>query len=119
MLEISIRIFVHVSEFHSKLPIRSQWSLHILSLLCCVLVNPTSPSYLNEKCIHLGETSELRSSRRLMLNLPLHKSKYFSQSFTVHAIKLWDSLPLPIRGAKSLLIFKKHVKDYYLKMKTI
>ncbi|CAH2086951.1 unnamed protein product [Euphydryas editha] len=112
-----LRKYDHVSEFRSKLkwlPIRSRRNLHILSLLYCALFDPKAPSYLRKKFEFLGEQSSLRSSRRLMLKLPVHKTRFFSQSFTVQAIKLWNDLPLYIKEAKSLPIFKNSVKRHYL-----
>ncbi|CAH2092003.1 unnamed protein product [Euphydryas editha] len=118
-----LRKFDHVSEFRLKLkwlPIRSRRNLHILSLLYCVLFNPKAPSYLKDKFEYIrNNMEELRASRSLMLKLPVHRTKFYAQSFTVQAIKLWNSLPLHKRKAESLSIFKKYVKDHYLKLETI
>ncbi|CAH2095156.1 unnamed protein product [Euphydryas editha] len=115
-----LRKFDHVSEFRAKLkwlPIRLRRNLHILSLLYCVLFSPTSPTYMKEKFEFIGDHSKvLRSSENLTLRLPMHKTKFFKQSFEVQAILLWNALPLSIRKAESLDIFKRRVKDYYLSL---
>ncbi|CAH2102081.1 unnamed protein product [Euphydryas editha] len=115
-----LRKYDHISEFRSKLkwlPIRFRRNLHMLSLLYCVLFSPSSPTYLKRKFEFIGEHSKvLRSSENLTLRLPVHKTKYFHKSFEVQAILLWNALPLNIRKADSLEIFKRRLKEYYLSL---
>ena len=41
-----------------------------------------------------------------------NNKKYFS--FTIHAARLWNSLPHTIHDSPSISVFKKRVKEYYL-----
>lgn len=114
-----LRKYDHVSEFRTRLkwlPIRLRRNTHILSLLYCILFNPTTPSYLKQRFefLHSTHKRNLRSSQNLLLKIPPHKSKFYDSSFTVQAARLWNSLPEEVRKAKSLPIFKGLVKRHYL-----
>ncbi|CAG9137764.1 unnamed protein product [Plutella xylostella] len=96
-----LRKFDHISEYRTKLkwlPIRLRRNAHILSLLYSVLFNPSTPAYLKERFVlklH-ADNRPMRSSQRLLLELPTHTSEFYGNSFTVTAIRLWNSLPLEI-----------------------
>lgn len=115
-----LRKFDHVSEFRSQLkwlPIRRRRDLHVLTFLYNILYNPLSPSYLRERFDFLvprGEPS--RSITSLRLKFPTHSSKRYGGSFTVHAVRLWNSLPHAIRASPSLNIFKSKVKEHYFSL---
>ena len=113
-----LRKYDHVSEYRSKLkwlPIRHRRNLRLLAFLYCVLFSPTAPSYLKDKFEFISAPGNLvRPLRNLTLRLPVHKSKFFDQSFTVQAIKLWNSLPYNIRQAKPLLTFEKAVRHHFV-----
>lgn len=114
-----LRKYDHVSEFRSQLnwlPIRRRRDLHVLSLLYTVLFNPLAPAYLKERFQFLQSANdrEMRSSRKLHLSFPPHSSQFYSNSFTVQSIRLWNSLPLPIRKSQSLPIFKSRLKTHFL-----
>ncbi|CAH2092304.1 unnamed protein product [Euphydryas editha] len=116
-----LRKFDHVSSFRARLrwlPIRYRRNLHTLVLLYSILYNPYSPSYLKERFCFLGtDTSshlELRSRSDNRLKLPTCHTRYFSNSFTVKAVNLWNSLPFAIRYSESIAIFKCRLFKYYL-----
>ena len=114
-----LRKYDHVSEFRTQLkwlPIRLRRNTHILSLLYSILFNPNSPKYLKKRFRFLSETHNrtLRSSQSLLLQTPTHTSHSYHSSFTVHAVQLWNSLPLSIQQAPSLQSFKNKVKAHYL-----
>jgi hypothetical protein len=46
------------------------------------------------------------------LNIIFHHTKNGRQAFSYHAPRLWNCLPLPIRSANSLVIFKSKLKTY-------
>ncbi|CAK1584654.1 unnamed protein product [Parnassius mnemosyne] len=113
-----LRKYDHVSEYREKLkwlPIRLRRNTHILSLLYCILFNPTSPTYLKERFEFLGDTHcrSLRSDKNLTLKIPSHNTSFYSKSFSVEAVRLWNSLPLHIRSAQSIDKFKKLVKAHF------
>lgn len=116
-----LRKYDHVSEFRSKLkwlPIRLRRNAHILSILYKVLFYPSPPSYLKSRFVFLGDSHEksLRSSENLTLKMPVHSTTFLDKSFTVQAIRLWNALPLTIRRAQSLPVFKRMVKEHYLSL---
>ncbi|CAG9796596.1 unnamed protein product [Diatraea saccharalis] len=47
----------------------------------------------------------LRSSSNLTLDIPRHATDFVSYSFSVHAVRLWNSLPEGIRKVRSLNFF--------------
>ncbi|CAG9791721.1 unnamed protein product [Diatraea saccharalis] len=114
-----LRKYDHVSNYRSELkwlPIRLRRNSRLLSLLYNILFNPTYPHYLKERFsfLHCTNSYTLRSSESLSLEIPSHCTSFYDSSFTVQAARLWNSLPVSIRQAKSLQIFKNSVKEFYL-----
>ena len=113
-----LKKYDHVSDFRKKLkwlPIRLRRNTHILHLLYCVLFDPLTPPYLKERFHFLGHSHSrhLRSEQNLTLTIPSHSSSFLSNSFTVTSSRLWNALPLDIRRAKSLIIFKRLLKLHF------
>lgn len=113
-----LRKYDHVSEYRTRLrwlPIRLRRNTHVLSLLYCVLFDPRAPTYLKERFeFQLNQYKHLRSTDNLSLRIPRQNKNFYHCSFTCHAIRLWNSLPLCIKKATSLLSFKTQLKKYYL-----
>lgn len=113
-----LRKYDHVSAYRSKLnwlPIRKRRDAHILSSLYNFLFNSLSPPYMRERFQFLVPRDQpCRTAKSLLLKFPPHTSSRYGNSFTVHAARLWNSLPHDIRDSPSLSVFKKRVKDYYL-----
>lgn len=115
-----LRKYDHISSFRSQLkwlPIRYRRNAHILSTLYNILYNPSAPSYLRN-LFHFSRAQDkpCRSNVRSMLAIPVHHSDFLSYSFTVHAPRLWNSLPHEERDSPSLPIFKRRVKEHYLSL---
>lgn len=114
-----LRKFDHVSEHRRELgwlPIRLRREEHVLTLLYNVLYDPRTPFYLKERFEYLGvdHGRELRSKSDNLLKLPLSRSEYYRDSFTIKAARLWNNLPPDIRHSKSLPIFKSKLHSYLL-----
>ncbi|KAJ8733365.1 hypothetical protein PYW08_001663 [Mythimna loreyi] len=113
-----LRKYDHVSEFRAKLkwlPIRRRRDTHILSLLYTVLHNPNSPQYLRERFEYFVPRGKpCRTANSLLLRTPFHTSSRYDGSFSVTAVRLWNSLPLSIRDSPSLEIFKRRIKEHFL-----
>lgn len=113
-----LRKYDHISSFRTKLnwlPIRLRRNSHILNLLYSVLFDPKVPVYLKERFKFLkNQDFSERSTKRLLLKFPRYNTKFYKSSFSVQAVKLWNSLPVNIRQAKSKNIFKKLVHNFYL-----
>lgn len=115
-----LRKYDHVSAFRAQLkwlPIRFRRNSHILCLLFSILHNPAAPNYLRDRFSYLHSSeSPCRSNLSTVLRFPVSHSQTYSWSFTVHAVSLWNSLPPGLRSSPSLPVFKKHLKEYYLKL---
>lgn len=114
-----LRKYDHVSEFRARLkwlPIRLRRNAHILFLLYGILFNQSTPSYLKNRFEFLHSTHDriLRSSENFLLRTPPHFTNFYGKSFSVQAVRLWNTLPVHIRRAPSLPVFKKLVKEHFL-----
>lgn len=114
-----LRKYDHVSTFRAKLnwlPIRSRRNAHTLNLLYSILFDPKVPEYLKERFTFLrNQDLPERSTKKLLLKFPRYNSVFYKSSFTFQAVKLWNSLPVNIRQAKSKTVFRKMVHDFYFK----
>lgn len=111
-----LRKYDHVSEFRTQLkwlPIRHRRNSHILVLLYNILFNPSTPLYLKKRFNYL---SSVRCAEMHLLAPPPSSSKFYGNSFTFRAVRLWNALPLDIRRAKSLPVFKNLLKTHYLSL---
>lgn len=98
-------------------------SLHWLPVCCRIdfkilmfvfkILNGLAPQYLVE-LIHVHTPARaLRSSNELLLDVPISRLKTKGdRAFAVAAPKLWNSLPLYIRSAQTLEIFKSLLKTH-------
>jgi hypothetical protein len=77
-------------------------------------VNNTAPSYL-KNLIHFYKSgrSNLRSSNDVLrLDVPIPKRNVGESAFSFIGPKLWNDLPLKIRQAKNVKLFKKQLKTH-------
>uniref|UniRef100_A0A2A4JRM8 Reverse transcriptase domain-containing protein n=1 Tax=Heliothis virescens TaxID=7102 RepID=A0A2A4JRM8_HELVI len=113
-----LRKYDHVSHLRKELkwlPIRLRRNTRILCLLFNILHNPSYPPYLRERFSYARTNdAPCRSHLRTLLKVLPHKTDYYSYSFTIHAVRLWNSLPPSIRDIKTISLFKKRVKEHYL-----
>ena len=97
------------------LPVSSRIIFKIL-LLAYKTKHGLSPQYLTELISDYkpASTMSLRSSNHCLLNPgPRTKTLYYGdRSFAVAAPYLWNRLPLTVRSAASLSIFKKKLKTH-------
>mgnify|MGYP000701761593 CR=1 FL=1 len=74
-------------------------------------LNRLAPSYLSELLIIHTQVRELRSATQLLLDKPQTKLvTKGDRTFAVAAPNLWNNLPLHIRSAPSLTLFKSLLK---------
>ena len=89
------------------LPIKSRVKFKLNLLTYKALVMGT-PSYLSELLHFEKHQQTLRSkSTKLLHPRPRSKRNYGHSSFVVATPRLWNKLPLEIREAKSVTIFRK------------
>lgn len=94
------------------LPIQSRIVFKILLFVYQSLHNQ-APSYLSELLHLYTPTRSLRSCDLNLLSVPQSRLKCRGdRAFSVAGPRLWNSLPLEIRKASTLPIFKSHLKTY-------
>ena len=72
-----------------------------------------APTYLSDILHHHIPSRALRSADQLLLDVPRTRLKTRGdRAFAVAAPRLWNSLPLHIRAAQSLNIFKSQLKTH-------
>ena len=116
-----LKKYDHITEYRLQLKwltIRQRRNLHILTLLYTILFHPYTPNYLKTKFTFLGSNHSLnlRSQDDNKLELPLSRTQAYGDSFTVKAAVLWNTLPHELRQSKSVHIFKRQVKSYFLSL---
>ena len=75
-----------------------------------------APSYICDLLqVHQPNRNLRSASKGLSLVVPPHETQaYGARSFLVAAPTLWNSLPVDIKNAQSLFIFKRSSKHFYL-----
>ncbi len=110
-----IRKYEHISPILASLhwlPVHFRNQFKIL-LFVFKSLNGLAPPYIYELLHPYMPTRSLRSTDQLFLNVPKTKHKLRGDhAFAVAAPKLWNDLPLPIRQASSLFLFKSTLKTY-------
>ena len=77
-------------------------------------LNGLAPRYVSELLHPYAPARGLRSADQLLLEVPRSKRKLRGdRAFSVAAPNLWNNLPLHIRQASSLSIFKTSLKTYF------
>ena len=82
-------------------------------LLAYKVLNNSAPSYLKDLVSYHVPPRNLRSSNEKYLTRKYGKTKYGSRAFSCLAPSLWNSLPLSIRQAETLLDFKTKLKTHF------
>lgn len=94
------------------LPVTFRIDFKVLLLIYKAL-NGTGPSYIANSLVNYVPSRILRSSNTGLLKVPNHSLKKIGEAaFANYAPKLWNTLPIDIREARSLNIFKNKLKTY-------
>jgi hypothetical protein len=93
------------------LPIHYRLSYKV-SLLTFKTLHSEQPSYLRDLLVEATPSRSLRSNKGLLLSVPRVKTKTGKRAFSSSAPTLWNSLPVNLRSATSVAIFRKHLKTY-------
>ena len=105
----------HITPYLSKLhwlPVRSRIIYKIL-LYVYKILNGLAPAYLADLVRLYTPRRTLRSEGSLSLCVPSSKTVTFGdKAFTVAGPVLWNKLPLSIRNAVSVSMFKKALKTH-------
>ena len=94
----------------------------ILHKLLCVVfrcVTDSAPIYLKELLEDYKPVRDLRSSSKMILNVPKTMTKaYGNRSFSFAGPKCWNIIPEKLRKSLSLKDFKKGLKTYLFNVET-
>ena len=71
------------------------------------------PTYLFNYLVSLKNSRLLRSSKTNMLTVPRYRTKWGSRAFAVSAPSNWNSLPVNLRTASTVTLFKKIQKTFF------
>ena len=94
------------------LPIRSRINFKTLLIVYKSLHN-LAPPYLSEILHQHAPSRALRSADLLLLEVPRARQKARGdRAFSVAGPRLWNALPLHIRSAQSLAVFKSLLKTH-------
>ncbi len=95
------------------LPVSFRVDFKILMLTYKVL-HGLAPQYLSELLIPYAPKRDLRSSETGLLTVPLTRLRLMGdRAFSSLAPKLWNSLLIEIRQAKTLSTFKSRLKNIF------
>ncbi len=80
-------------------------------------INNRAPAYLADLLVRHAPSRSLRSSDLALLTVPRTRSKYKGDCvFAVIGPNLWNNLPLVIRRAPTLTMFRSKLKNYLLSL---
>ena len=97
------------------LPVQQRITFKTL-VLVYKAVNNLAPVYLQELIHPHVPCRGLRSSEKNLLVVPFTGRSVVQQcAFSAAGPRLWNSLPLSLRSASSLSVFKSHLKPYLFK----
>ena len=113
-----IKKFDHVSpvlhELH-WLPVKKRivFKCPLLTYRC---LHGMAPQYLQDLITPYTPRRELHSIDKNLLTVPVSRLKtYGDRSFAVAAPKAWNKLPIEVRNAPSLQVFKQRLKTHLFK----
>ena len=94
------------------LPVKSRIEFKIL-LLTYKALNGQAPSYLKELIVPYYPTRTLHSQNAGLLVVPrVSKSRMRGRAFSYQAPLLWNHLPVWVREADTLSMFKSRLKTF-------
>ena len=113
-----IGLHMHISETLQDLhwlPMKARIDYKVL-LLTFKALNGQAPIYLTDLLHYKRAARTLRSSKNHLLEVP--KTRLVTvgdRSFSAHAPRVWNSLPLDVRLIENVECFKKEVKTFLFK----
>ncbi len=109
------KMYEHITPVLASLhwlPVRFRIEFKML-LIVFKILHGLAPAYLSELLHVHTPVEELRSSNQVLLDVPRARLKNKGdRAFSVVASNLWNSLPVHIRTAQSVGIFKSFLKTH-------
>lgn len=98
------------------LPIKQRIAFKVLTMMHKSIHDSNAPAYLREALTLYQPSRGLRSAAdQWKLTVPRVYHQYGSCSFHVFGAKVWNTLPMNIRGPISVSVFKKQLKTILFK----
>ena len=94
------------------LPIKQRINF-IIALLTYGILNSRQPSYLSHLLTNRPTTRVTRNSDQQLLLEKRCATAFGSRAFSVAAPRIWNSIPLNIRTAASVDLFRRDFKTHY------
>ena len=69
-------------------------------------LNSLSPNYMTDLFSHFDNNRVTRQNTNITLKVPLAKTKYLSEGFSITGAKMWNNLPAHLRVIDSVSVFK-------------
>ena len=115
-LIFSVNCSVDATSLISKLhwlPIKKRLSFKLL-LMVYKCLHGVSPPYLSDllTLYQPGRIGLRSSDDKLLLSIPKGSKSLGDRSFSIAGPKLWNSIPINIRNAPSIAIFRKRLKTF-------
>mgnify|MGYP001813391687 CR=1 FL=1 len=114
------RVVTKSSRFTPSAPLRQ--ALHWLpvdyrirykiSLLTFKALSLKQPAYLYNLITESVPSRSLRTNKGLLLSVPRIKTKTGTRAFSVCAPVMWNSLPISVRSAESVSVFRRRLKTH-------
>ena len=93
------------------LPVKYRIQYKVL-LMTYKALNGIAPQYIKEILTHQSSTRTLRSNNQLLLQTPRVRTQYGRRAFNYAAPMLWNALPLNIKTAPNIHLFKTLLKTH-------
>ena len=85
-------------------------------LLTYKVIHKLAPRYLEDLVRPYQQERNLRSANQHLLEVPSTRLKTFGdRAFSVYAPRLWNAMPIHVKQAPSLALFKKMLKEHLFK----
>ena len=105
--------FVPILKRLHWLPVK--FRIHFKIPVCAITfrtLKENQPAYLADLLVRLKCSRYLRSTNSNRFVVPRIQTKTGSRAFSISGPALWNTLPVPIRNAKTILTFRKLLKSH-------
>ena len=94
------------------LPVKDRINFKV-AVLVYGLLNSHQPSYLADLLTYKATARTLRTTDQQLLTEHRCSTAFGGRAFVVAAPRLWNSIPLSIRTAPSVDVFRSQLKTYF------
>ena len=114
----------HLTPYYNKLSLLKLSDRRLLHTAALVYktIHLKQPSYLSSRfeTLNARHNHNTRSGNLRTFSIPQYHSNFFSDSFTISSIRLWNNLPSSVRESGTLSSFKKiHERKFNFQVEVI